>query len=420
MADIVVGLQWGDEAKGRFVDFIAKEYDLICRFQGGANAGHTIVKDNNKLVLHLLPSGVLRPDKKNLITAGVLVDPDSFMKEVTEIVSISGSLEGRLFVDERATLVLPFHKEEDALEESARGGVGSTRQGIAYAYRDLYQRLAIRVGDLFDPKILKRKLKDITEFNNQIIAARFGHPPFDYKEILNNLEIFSDFIKPYVVDGVEFIHLAEREGKSILFEGAQGTLLDIIYGTYPYVTSSHTISSGALVFSGIPPQKIGKVYGVFKAYITRVGKGPFPTEEKGKWGELLREKGSEFGSTTGRPRRCGWLDLPLLRYSAMINGVTHLVITKFDVLNGIDPIKVATGYELNGRVSELPPASAELMEHVEPIYIEKPGFTLSLKEKNYGELHDNAKKYIEFIEENLQLNVNYISIGPEREKLLIK
>lgn len=420
MADVVVGLQWGDEAKGRFVDYLAKDYDIICRFQGGANAGHTIVVDGKKLILHLLPSGVIRPEKKNLITAGVLVDPEAFSKEVEQISSLSGSLQGRLFVDERATIVLPFHKEEDALEETSKGGVGSTKQGIAYAYRDLYQRLGIRIGDLFYPKTLLRKLKDITEFNNQIIAARFGHPPFDYKEIMDKLFEFSKFVNPYVVDGVEFIHKMESEGKRILFEGAQGALLDVIYGTYPYVTSSHTISSGALVFSGLPPQKIEKVYGVLKAYTTRVGKGPFPTEEKGEKGQLLREKGAEFGATTGRPRRCGWLDLVLLRYTTMLNGVTNLVITKLDVLSGIDPIKVAVKYRVKEEILELPPPSSEKLELSEPIYVEKPGFTLSNNEQSYVDLPVTARNYVEFIEESLKLSINFISLGPEREKLLQK
>ena len=420
MADVVIGLQWGDEAKGRFVDYIAKEYDLICRFQGGANAGHTIVVDNKKLILHLLPSGIIRQEKKNLITAGVLIDPDIFKQEVLEISNLTGPLEGRLFVDERATIVLPFHKEEDALEEESKGGVGSTKRGIAYAYRDLYQRIAIRVGDLFHEKSLARKVKDITDFNNQIIAARFGHPPFDYKKILEDLKEFAKFIKPYTVDGFEFIHKMEKEGKRILFEGAQGSLLDIIYGTYPYVTSSHTISSGALVFSGLPPQKIEKVYGVFKAYTTRVGKGPFPTEIKDVEGELIREKGQEFGATTGRPRRCGWLDLVILKYSALMNGVTNLVITKLDVLSGLNPVKVATKYKKEDKQIDLPPPISEDLEAVEPIYEEFAGFELSLKEEKYEELPDNAKKYIEFIEDKLGAPINYVSIGPEREKLIRK
>jgi len=420
MADVVIGLQWGDEAKGRFVDYIAKDYDLICRFQGGANAGHTIIVNNTKLVLHLLPSGIIRPEKKNLITAGVLIDPDVFKQEVEEISSLIGPLNGRLFVDERATIVLPFHKEEDALEEESRGGIGSTKRGIAYAYRDLYQRIAIRVGDLFHEKTLTRKVKDISDFNNQIIAARFGHPPFDYKKILEDLKEFAQFIKPFTTDGFEFIHKMEREGKKILFEGAQGSLLDIIYGTYPYVTSSHTISSGALVFSGLPPQKIERVYGVFKAYTTRVGKGPFPTEIKDKEGELIREKGQEFGATTGRPRRCGWLDLVILKYSVLMNGVTNLVMTKLDVLSGLNPVKVATKYKKDGKITELPPPMSEDFEAVEPVYEEFAGFELSLKEERYEELHENARKYIEFIESQLGLDINYVSVGPEREKLIRK
>ncbi|MEO0229537.1 MAG: adenylosuccinate synthase [candidate division WOR-3 bacterium] len=420
MADVVIGLQWGDEAKGRFVDYLAADYDIICRFQGGANAGHTIITDGVKIILHLLPSGVIRPEKKNLITAGVLVDPDAFRKEVQEIAELTGSLEGRLFVDERATLVLPFHKEEDALEESSKGGVGSTKQGIAYAYRDLYARLGIRVGDLFYPDSLKKKLKDITEFNNELIAARFGHPPFDYKEIYDELLQFSSFIKPFVIDGVEFINKMEADGKKILFEGAQGSLLDVIYGTYPYVTSSHTISSGALVFSGLAPQRINKVYGVFKAYTTRVGKGPFPTEDKGEIGELLRNKGSEYGATTGRPRRCGWLDLVILRYAVLLNGVTDLVMTKIDVLSGVEPLKVAVSYRYDGNVSLLPPPASDAMWDVIPEYVELSGFKLSGNERTFDDLDENAQEYVRFVEKQLNLRVSYISLGPEREKLIIR
>jgi adenylosuccinate synthase len=420
MADVVIGLQWGDEAKGRFVDYLAANYDVICRFQGGANAGHTIVLDGRKFVLHLLPSGVIRPDKKNLITAGVLVDPEAFYREVEEITLITGSLEGRLFVDERATLVLPFHKEEDALEESSKGGVGSTKQGIAYAYRDLYVRLGIRVGDLFYPARLKRKLKEVTEFNNEIIAARYGHPPFDYMEIYEELLRFSEFIKPFVIDGVEFINKAEYSGEKILFEGAQGTLLDVIYGTYPYVTSSHTISSGALVFSGLAPQKIQKVYGVFKAYTTRVGKGPFPTEDKGEMGELMRNKGGEFGATTGRPRRCGWLDLVILRYSILLNGVTDLVITKIDVLSEIDPIKVAVSYVYEDNILQLPPPTSEALEEVKPVFEELSGFKIMGNERSFEELDKSAQDYVRFIENQLNLKIKYISLGPEREKLVVR
>jgi len=419
MADVVIGLQWGDEAKGRFVDFLAKDYDWICRFQGGANAGHTIVANGRKVVLHLLPSGVIRQEKKNLITAGVLIDPEAFVEEVKEIEEITGDLKGRLFVDERANVILPFHKEEDALEESSKGGVGSTKKGIAYAYRDLYQRLGIRVGDLFYPETLKKRLKDITEFNNEVIAGRFGHPPFDYQEIYENLLNFAQFIKPFVVDGVEVLNREEAEGKRILFEGAQGSMLDVIFGTYPYVTSSHTISGGASVFSGLAPQKIGRVYGVFKAYTTRVGKGPFPTEEKGEVGEILRVKGAEFGSTTGRPRRCGWLDLVILRYSVLINGVTDLVMTKMDVLSDISPIKVAVSYTLDGKELRFPPALSEALEMVRPNYVELPGFKLNLNEKSFEDLDERAREYVGFVEQELGLKVKFISFGPEREKLLV-
>jgi len=419
-ADIVIGLQWGDEAKGRFVDYISENYDVIVRFQGGANAGHTVIVQDKKYIFHLLPSGLIRKDKIGIIGAGVLIDPDILLEEISFIEKELGPLEGRFFIDERANIVLPYHKEEDFLEESSKKGVGSTRKGIAYAYRDLYMRMGIRLSDLKDVNWLSDRLKTATEFNNQIIGARYGHVPFDWKVMRDELLIFFGQIRPYVADTVALFHSYLEENKKILFEGAQGTMLDIFFGTYPFVTSSHTISSGAPVGSGIPPTCIGKIYGVFKAYTTRVGKGPFPTELTGEEGKYIREKGNEYGATTGRPRRCGWLDLPVLRYSAFVNGVTDLVMTKLDVLSGLEKIKVAVHYKLDGKKLRFPPTSILDYERLEPHYIEMEGFELEGNERSFQELSENAKKYVNFIEDELKIPVKYISVGPRRDQLIVR
>lgn len=418
--DIVIGLQWGDEAKGRFVDYISEDYDIIVRFQGGANAGHTVIVQDKKYIFHLLPSGLIRKDKIGIIGAGVLIDPDVLLEEISFIEKELAPLKGRFFIDERANIVLPYHKEEDFLEESSKKGVGSTRKGIAYAYRDLYMRMGIRITDLKNTEWLSERLKIASEFNNQIIGARYGHAPFDWKVIRDELLGFFDKIRPFVADTVPLFHSYLKENKKILFEGAQGTMLDIFFGTYPFVTSSHTISSGAAVGSGIPPTSINKIYGVFKAYTTRVGKGPFPTELAGEEGEYLRRKGDEYGATTGRPRRCGWLDLPVLRYSTFVNGVTELVMTKLDVLSGLEKIKVATHYQLNGKKLRFPPPSIADYEHLEPFYIEMDGFELRGDEKTFHELPENAKKYVNFIENELGIPVKYISVGPRRDQLIVR
>jgi len=419
-ADIVIGLQWGDEAKGRFVDYMSGNYDVIVRFQGGANAGHTVIVQDKKYIFHLLPSGLIRKDKIGIIGAGVLIDPDVLIEEISFIEKELGSLEGRFFIDERANIVLPYHKEEDFLEESSKKGVGSTRKGIAYAYRDLYMRMGIRLSDLKDINWLSQRLKTAVEFNNQIIGARYGHVPFDWKVIKDELLSFFEQIRPYVADTVALFHSYLEENKKILFEGAQGTMLDIFFGTYPFVTSSHTISSGAPVGSGISPTCIGKIYGVFKAYTTRVGKGPFPTEIRSEEGVYIREKGNEYGATTGRPRRCGWLDLPILRYSAFINGVTDLVMTKLDVLSGLEKIKLALYYKMDGKKLRFPPTSIVDYERLEPHYIEMEGFELEGNERSFHELPENAKKYINFIEDELKIPVKYISVGPRRDQLIVR
>jgi len=418
--DIVIGLQWGDEAKGRFVDYISGDYDIIVRFQGGANAGHTVIVQDKKYIFHLLPSGLIRKDKIGIIGAGVLIDPDVLLEEISLIEKELGPLKGRFFIDERANIVLPYHKEEDFLEESSKKGVGSTKKGIAYAYRDLYMRMGIRITDLKNTEWLSERLKIASEFNNQIIGARYGHAPFDWKVIRDELLVFFDKIRPFVADTVTLFHSYLKENKKILFEGAQGTMLDIFFGTYPFVTSSHTISSGAPVGSGIPPTSINKIYGVFKAYTTRVGKGPFPTELTGEEGEYLRTRGDEYGATTGRPRRCGWLDLPVLRYSTFVNGVTELVMTKLDVLSGLEKIKVATHYHLNGRKLRFPPPGVADYEHLKPFYIEMDGFKLTGTEKTFHELPENAKEYVNLIENELGIPVKYISVGPRRDQLIVR
>lgn len=414
----VIGLQWGDEGKGKVVDHLAGRFDWVVRFQGGANAGHTVRIGDREHIFHLLPSGLLRKGKRGAIGAGVVLDPEVLLEEIAQVEALSEPLQGRLFIDYRTALVLPFHKFEDTWEESLKGGVGSTRRGIGPAYRDRYARIALRVGDLEHENWLAERLRESLDFNNEILAARYGKPPLDLKEIYLSLQRFAQAVRPYLADVPVLLQEAGRKGERVLLEGAQGTFLDIFYGTYPYVTSSHTVAGGAAIGAGIPPHQIREVIGVSKAYTTRVGRGPFPTELKDEMGQYLRKQGGEFGATTGRPRRCGWLDLPLLRYAALLNGATGIVITKLDVLSGLDRVKVAVAYELDGQRLEHPPAQTPLLYHVRPIYEEFLGWDPFPPPRRFEDLPQAAQTYLRFIEEALGVPVIGVSYGKEREELI--
>jgi len=411
----IIGLQWGDEGKGKVIDALREEYEVGIRFQGGANAGHTVYKGNDKIILHQIPSAILSSDKEALISCGCVLDLEALDKEIEEIRKRNIEIEGRLFIDERTPLVFDFHKEEDILEEEKKGKnkIGTTGKGIGPAYRDLIARKAVKIGDFKDIDKAYRKFKNLWEFASEIRGARYGRPLKPCDDLFEkNSELFKK-IKDFLTDGILYLKKKEEEGKKMLFEGAQGVMLDILLGTYPYVTSSHTVAGSISLSTGIAPWKIKRIIGVSKCYTTRVGEGPFPTEENSEFGELLRQKGQEFGATTGRPRRCGWLDLPLLKYAIRITGATELIITKLDVLSGIKKIKVCTEYEVNGKKLELPPPLTDELYKVKPIYKEFDGFEPDEKD-------GNLRKFLDFIEKETGIRITYISAskGEELKKLL--
>jgi len=417
---IILGSQWGDEGKGKIVDLLAPEYDYVVRYQGGSNAGHTVIVGNKKYTLHLIPSGILHQGKKNVITNGVVISLEELLKEMESVKEVSGDFEGKLFISERSHIVFPYHKILDSLSEKSKGKdkVGTTLKGIGPAYMAKYARTGIRMVDLFDPPYFKHRLENAMNEAKEISEKIYGEKfTLDlnqlYDETLRNFEK----IAPLVTDTSLLLHNALMDGKKVLFEGAQGTMLDVDMGTYPYVTSSNASALGICNGTGVAPKHIGKakVYGVSKAYVTRVGEGPFPTELKDGDGIKLREEGHEFGSTTGRPRRCGWLDLVALRFACRINGIDGLIITKLDVLDHFDKIKVCVAYEYEGKEIRDFPASLKILEKCKPIYKELKGWdknTQGLKDIN--ELPEEAWEFIKVIEEETGSKVVMLSTGPER------
>ncbi len=394
----IIGLQWGDEGKGKIVDYLSKDYKIIVRFQGGPNAGHTVYVNNKKYTFHQLPSGLIWGNKKGIISSGVVLDLETLKKEIEQIKDI----DFKLIIDYRTNIILPYHKLEDELEEKL-GGIGSTKKGISQAYRDKFARIGIRVFDILDENRLRKALIKNYEFNKHLLKSKFNYEIMPFEEVYEYLLSYKNFIKEFSGDAqIEIL----KEKKGILFEGAQGTLLDITFGTYPYVTSSNTITSSIGVGCGIPLNLIEEHIGVFKAYTTRVGNGPFPTELNDEIGNYLREKGNEYGSTTGRPRRCGWLDLVLLKYAIDINGINKIILTKIDVLFGLKEIKLCVAYEYNGKIIDFPPIYD--LENVKPIYKNLRGFD-NLNEANH---------YIEFIENYLNMKISYISYGFERASII--
>ncbi len=419
---VVVGSQWGDEGKGKFIDYFASKADIVVRAQGGNNAGHTVVVDGEKYAMHLVPSGVLYPNTVNVIANGVVVDIVSLVEEM-ELLEAKGVNLSSLKISKRAHVVMPYHREFDALSEESKGEnkIGTTKKGIGPCYMDKAQRSGIRIGDLFNLEIFAEKLKAQVDAKNNYYQALAGKKPFDYQAILEQYTACAEKIKPLVIDSIAYLNDALEEGKSLLLEGSQGTLLDIDLGTYPYVTSSHPTSGGFTIGAGIAPNKIDEVVGIMKAYTTRVGKGPFVTEEKGETGDLIREKGHEFGVTTGRPRRCGWLDLVIVRHAARVNGLTSIAMTLLDVLSGFDEIKACVGYEINGEVVKDFPAELWLLAEAKPIYQTFKGWQEDITSvKSYAELPEAAKQYIDFIEDYLNLPVAYVSVGPDRSQTIIR
>ena len=418
---VVVGSQWGDEAKAKIVDYTAFDADYIVRFQGGANAGHTVIVNGNEFIFHLIPSGIMYPDKKCVIGNGVVLDPSGLLDEIEELKKRGISVDGRLYISQKAHLVMPYHKLLDQAGEKHKGknSIGTTGRGIGPAYRDKAARVGIRIVDLLNRDVLVSKLELNIKNANDILTKIYGYEPLDVNETVDAFLEFDRKIDPYVTDISVLLNDAIREGKTILFEGAQGALLDIDHGTYPYVTSSNTLAGAACVGTGIGPTHIDEVIGVMKAYTTRVGNGPFPTEFSGEFANKIREIGSEYGATTGRPRRCGWFDGVIGKYSAQINGLSKLAITKLDVLDTLEEIKICTHYRYNGKNIINFPAEAYVLDASEPVYETHPGWMEPTTDiRKYDDLPANARSYVERISEFVQTPIGYISVGSDREQTI--
>lgn len=414
---VIVGGQWGDEGKGKIVDILSESHDVVARYQGGANAGHTIQINGRKFVLHLIPSGILRDDVICVIGNGVVIDPAALLEEIELLRQNNISVEGRLFISQNAHLIMPWHKIIDSLNEKGKSKIGTTGKGIGPCYIDKYARKGIRIIDLLDPVKLERKIRENLEEKNNLLADYYKSERLDVEKIVETYLAFDRAIDPYIKDVPAYLNKAIADGKSVLLEGAQGALLDVDHGTYPYVTSSHPTSGGACTGTGIPPTKINEVTAIIKAYTTRVGEGPFPTELLDETGEKLRAKGFEFGATTGRPRRCGWFDAFLVKYSSMVNGTTSVALTKMDVLDSFPEIKVATGYIHKGKLLSNFPVDCDILNECEPVYETVEGWNCDTSGcTSWNDLPDKAKKYIDFISEKAGMKVAIVSVGPNREQ----
>lgn len=417
---VVVGTQWGDEGKGKIVDVLSEEAEIIVRYQGGHNAGHTVVINNEKFILHLIPSGILHKDKLCIIGNGVVIAPQALLEEIDGLRKRGIEVEDNLLISKNAHLIMPYHVLLDTQsEKTTKVKIGTTGRGIGPAYTHKAQRIGIRVVDLLEPDIFKEKLERNLEEVNFILKERYGLKPLNGKEIFNEYMVYAERLRSYISDTEVVINDAIVKGKRVLLEGAQGTLLDVDHGTYPFVTSSNPVAGGACVGAGIGPTKITSVLGVVKAYTTRVGEGPFPTELKDEIGELLRQKGGEFGATTGRPRRTGWLDAVVLRHSVRVNGITGLVLTKLDILDELDTIKICTGYKYEGRIFEEMPKEIRIFSQAEPVFIELKGWkekTTGIKD--YNKLPEGARSYVRKIEELLKVPILLISTGQRRDELI--
>ena len=422
MVRVVLGTQWGDEGKGKIIDYLAKDCDIVARYQGGANAGHTVILKNKKFIFHLIPSGILYPRKICILGNGVVIDPGSLLSEIAALKGQGINLEGRFFISGNAHLTLPYHKLLDSIEDKKRGKkkLGTTGRGIGTTYTDKYARLGIRVVDFLDEKTFREKVRISLKLKNYLLKEYYNTKEiYNLEKILREYRVYRKKIKKYVINTSLYLNQAIEKKKNVLAEGAQGTFLDIDFGTYPYVTASNPIAGGACTGLGIGPTKVSKVVGVAKAYTTRVGKGPFPTEFKDEFGEKIRKLGNEFGATTGRPRRCGWFDAVLVKQAGMINGLNSIAITKLDVLNSLDKIKIAVGYSYkNKKIKEFPDAY-DIFSHCEPIYKEMPGWKEDIsKVRKYRDLPQKTKSYLRKIEELTATKISLISIGPSRQETI--
>jgi len=417
----IIGGQWGDEGKGKIVDLLAEKADVVARYSGGTNAGHTVVNAQGKFKLHLIPSGIFHPSADCLIGNGVVINPGILINEI-EGLQQRGIDTSRLFISDRAHLIMPYHILLDELEETARGAsaIGTTKQGIGPAYMDKAARRGIRVGELIDRELFRKRLRGYLEFKNYIITKIFDVKPLSFDEIYEEYCGYADRMKPFVRETSLMINEAIDKGNSILLEGAQGTMLDIDFGTYPYVTSSPPTAWGACLGMGLSPKKIDKIIGIFKAYTTRVGGGPFPTELKDKMGEEIRKRGNEYGTTTGRPRRCGWLDGVAARFSARLNGFTGIIVTKFDILDTCETVKICTGYEAEGTILDNPPVNIDRLEKCVPVYEEMPGWQVDTSDmRNFADLPGEAQRYVKRIEEIIGCSVDLVSVGANRKQSII-
>jgi adenylosuccinate synthase len=421
---IIIGMQWGDEGKGKIVDLLTEFAHVVVRFQGGNNAGHTVVVGQQKVILHLIPSGALYPQKKCVIGNGVVVDPQVLLAEIDELQKL-GYFKGddQLLISEDAHLIMPYHRRMDVARERMKGEgkIGTTGRGIGPAYEDKVAREGIRVGDLLNLKIFRKKLEANLAVKNPCLETCLKDKGFDLEEIFQEYGGYGERLKKYVIDISVFINHQIKQGQHILLEGAQGTHLDVDHGTYPFVTSSNTVAGGACTGAGIGPTKITEVIGVSKAYTTRVGEGPFPTELKDEVGERIRERGREFGATTGRPRRCGWLDIPLLRDAIRLNGLTGIALTKMDVLSEFETIKICTSYQHRNKRCQEVPSSIEVLQECVPVYEEIPGWKGELRNaRNFKDLPPQAQDYVRRIEELTETEVILVSVGERREETILR
>lgn len=419
---VVVGAQWGDEGKGKIVDVLTRTFSVVARYAGGHNAGHTVIIEGKKFILQLVPGGILRPGCLNIIGNGVVFDPMAFLKEVATLRDGGVKVDGNLFVSNRAQVILPYHRMMELGSENAPGRVkiGTTSRGIGPAYEDKIARRGLRVADLLDLTLLRTHIENAVREKNMIAHALFNSEPLDADKMFKEYSEAAGKISPYVADTAVLLNRALAEGRSIVFEGAQGTMLDIDHGTYPFVTSSSATSGGAAIGTGVPPTSIDTVIGITKAYCTRVGGGPFPSELEGDDGEDLRKRGNEFGAVTGRPRRTGWLDLPLLRYAGMINGISWLVVTKLDVLDHLTEIPVCVGYRINGKETSEIPAQACGYDRIECVYKKMPGWATPTQDiRTLEGLPKAAREYLAFVEKETGARVGMVSTGPDRDQTIL-
>ncbi len=420
---VILGAQWGDEGKGKIVDVLSEKFDIVARYAGGHNAGHTVIIHGRKFVLQLIPCGVLRPGCKGVIGNGVVLDPAAFLNEVRKLREAGLPVDEQLFVSDRAQVILPYHRMIELAAETAPGRqpIGTTRRGIGPAYEDKIHRNGLRVADLLNSSLLRTHIQNACHEKNTIAHALFGTEPLDPRAMYEEYAKLAEQVAPFVADTATMLNDAIKAGQNVMFEGAQGALLDIDHGTYPFVTSSSSTAGGAVTGTGVGPTKIDTVIGVTKAYVTRVGEGPFPTEIDGHSAELLRARGQEYGAVTGRPRRCGWLDLPLLRYSNMINGTEWLVVTKMDVMDECAEIPVCTHYEIDGKVTDRVPADIRGFRSIKPIYTTLKGWHCSTEGiTEYDKLPQLAKDYLTFIEQESGAKIGVISTGPDRVQTMLQ